>query len=83
MKSKIIELMDKRKALNKQIVAQLAKEFPVGKSVCFTKGGHRISAEISQTAEFTEDVRVRSHTCKEYRINAWWLVEELRSRVAV
>jgi hypothetical protein len=72
-KSKLCSLELKRKALSKKIRETIPKAFPVGSTVNFIKWRKRVSAEVIQTSEFGESVKVRSHTGKEYWIEAFWL----------
>ena len=72
-KTTLSSLELKRKALTKQIRETIPRAFPVGSMVHFFKWRKQISAEVIQVSEFGENVKVRSHTGKEYWIDVFWL----------
>jgi hypothetical protein len=72
-KLKLTSLELKRKALTNSIRETIPLAFPVGSMVHFFKWRKNISAEVIQTSEFGEQIKVRSHTGNEYWIDVFWL----------
>lgn len=72
-KKKLSDMLVERDFLTKRIRETMPKAFPIGSTVFFFKWEKYIVAEVIHTSEFSERIKVRSQTGKEYWIDIYWL----------
>lgn len=71
---RILDLMGKRAALTKEIVALFNKAHPVGSRVFFQKWGGDIAAEVIRHDLCWEHIMVRTDKGKKYWVDFSWFL---------